>query len=70
MDGLMGKVDKLSIYVIRQFHQQLRLYIRMDDLVRLTEKVLIDALFGSFGKNSLNPMMKQCLHLLVDDDSR
>jgi len=46
MDGLMGKVDELSIYVVRQFHQQLRLHIRMDGLVRLTDKVLIDALFG------------------------
>jgi len=70
MDGLMGKVDKLSINVIRKFHQQLRLYIRMDGLVRLTDKVLIDALFGKVSKNSLNPMIKQCLHLLMDDDDR
>lgn len=66
----MGKVDKLSINVIRQFHQQLRLYIGMDGLVRLTDKMLIDALFGKVSKNSLNAMLKQCLHLLMDDDDR
>ena len=70
MDGLMGKVDTLSIYVVRQLPQQLRSYIRMDGLVRLTDKVLIDALFGKVGKNSLNLMIKQCLHLLMDDDDR
>jgi len=70
MDGLMGKVDKLSINVVRQFHQQLRLYIRMDGLVRLTDKVLIEALFGKVNKNSLDLMKKQFLHLLVDDDDR
>ena len=70
MDGLIGKVDKLSIYVVRKFHQQLRLYTGMDGLVKLTDKVLIDALFGKVGKNSLNPMIKQCLHLLMDDDYR
>jgi len=59
MDGLMGKVDTLSIYVVRQLLQQLRSYIRMDGLVRLTDKVLIDALFGKVGKNSICPMIKQ-----------
>jgi len=70
MDGLMGKVDTLSINVVRKFHQRLRLYIRMDGLVRLTDKVLIEALFGKVNKNSLDLMKKQFLHLLVDDDDR
>jgi len=42
----------------------------MDGLVRLTDKVLIDALFGKVGKNSLNPMIKQCLHFLMDNDDK
>jgi len=45
MDGLMGKVDELSVNVVYQFDQQLWLYIRMDGLVRLTDKVM-DVFFG------------------------
>ena len=42
----------------------------MDGLVRLTDKVLIDALFGKVGKNILYLMIKQFLYLLMDDDDR
>jgi len=35
MDGLMGKVDELSLNVVYQFDQQL--CMRMDGLVRLTD---------------------------------